>query len=96
MDLEGLITSTHPPLYRPAFRRAAVVESAAWEVKIVGEVKAPLRIMPSWVREGLGPSPLKYSKNVASLPEHSVTVRTLWPEKRCNCSKLRAFWGVRS
>ena len=48
-----------------------------------------LRIIPSWVREGLGPSPLKYSKNVASLPEHSMTVRTLRPGKRRNWSKLR-------
>ena len=48
-----------------------------------------LRIIPSWVREGLGPSPLKYSKKVASLPEHSMTVRTLRPGKRRNWSKLR-------
>jgi hypothetical protein len=34
-----------------------------------------LRIMPSSAREGLGPLPLKYSKNVASLPKHSLTVR---------------------
>ncbi len=47
-----------------------------------------LRIIPSWVREGLGPSPLKYSKKVASLPEHSMTVRTLRPGNRRSWSRL--------
>ena len=41
------------------------------------------------MREGLGPSPFRYSKNVASLPEHSMTVRTLRPGKRRNWSKSR-------
>src|SRR6266446_3360970 len=48
-----------------------------------------LRIIASWVRDGFGPSPFKYSKKVASLPEHSMTVRTLRPGKRRNWSKLR-------
>ena len=48
-----------------------------------------LRIIASLVREGFSPSPLKYSKYVASLPEHSMTVRTLRAGKRRNWSKLR-------
>ena len=42
MDLEGLITPTHLHYTVQHFTVPPVVESADWELKIVGEVKTPL------------------------------------------------------
>src|SRR5439155_15214941 len=47
-----------------------------------------LRIIPSWVREGLGPLIFEVSKKVASLPEHSMAVRTLRPGYRWSTGSL--------
>jgi DMSO/TMAO reductase YedYZ molybdopterin-dependent catalytic subunit len=44
MDLEGLITPTHLHYTVQHFDVPAVVESAEWELKIVGEVKSPLTL----------------------------------------------------
>jgi DMSO/TMAO reductase YedYZ molybdopterin-dependent catalytic subunit len=44
MDLEGLITPTHLHYTVQHFDVPAVVESAEWELKIVGEVKSPITL----------------------------------------------------
>ena len=44
MDLEGLITPTHLHYTVQHFAVPPVVESAEWELKIVGEVKSPLTL----------------------------------------------------
>jgi DMSO/TMAO reductase YedYZ molybdopterin-dependent catalytic subunit len=44
MDLEGLITPTHLHYTVQHFAVPPVVESAAWKLKIVGEVKDPLTL----------------------------------------------------
>jgi hypothetical protein len=44
MDLEGLITPTHLHYTVQHFAVPPVVESADWELKIVGEVKTPLTL----------------------------------------------------
>src|SRR5438270_10933869 len=44
MDLEGLITPTHLHYTAQHFAVPPVVESAAWGLKIVGDVKAPLTL----------------------------------------------------
>ena len=43
-DLEGLITPTHLHYTAQHFAVPPVVESAAWGLKIIGEVKAPLTL----------------------------------------------------
>ena len=44
MDLEGLITPTHLHYAVQHFAVPPVVESAEWELKIVGEVKTPRQL----------------------------------------------------
>src|SRR5689334_25029657 len=44
MDLEGLTTPTHLHYTVQHFAVPPVVESAEWELKIVGEVKSPLTL----------------------------------------------------
>jgi hypothetical protein len=44
MDLEGLITPTHLHYTVQHFDVPPVVESAEWELKIVGEVKSPITL----------------------------------------------------
>src|SRR6202047_394538 len=44
MDLEGLITPTHLHYTVQHFAVPPVVETAAWELEVLGNVKHPLRL----------------------------------------------------